>query len=374
MKLKVGRFLGFLLFCFGAGVDASAHEFRLTDTRLTLSEGDFRVEMTCDLDALALGADPSVDNAVLARRLREMPREEFEVRVERLVAWFKRRVRVYFDKVPEDFQVEFPDHGEGPGRRVEFDSVLGTRARFTGTIPGGAGTVSFFASRAFPPVRLAVLDWSGQELSSYLLQRGERSPQIGLDEISRDPGRLEVAGRYLRLGFWHIVPEGLDHILFVLGLFLLGSGLRPLLWQVTAFTVAHTITLGLSTYGIFTLPSRPVEAFIALSIVYVAVENIFTRNLKPWRIAVVFYFGLIHGLGFAGALGDLGLPRGEFVTGLLAFNIGVEMGQLAVVGAAFAVVGWFRGREDYRTHVIIPGSCLIAIVGAYWAVERTFFS
>ena len=128
------------------------------------------------------------------------------------------------------------------------------------------------------------------------------------------------------LGFTHIVPDGLDHVLFVLGLFLLTGRARSILWQVSAFTAAHSITLGLSLYGVITAPASLVEPMIALSIAYVAIENLFLSELRTWRLALVFAFGLLHGMGFAGALRDLGLPRSEFLTALVTFNLGVEGG------------------------------------------------
>jgi hypothetical protein len=137
------------------------------------------------------------------------------------------------------------------------------------------------------------------------------------------------------LGYTHILPKGTDHILFVLGIFLLSTRWRPILAQVTAFTVAHTITLGLTIYGIVSLSPRIVEPLIALSIVYVAVENVVTPELRPWRVALVFAFGLLHGMAFAGVLSQLGLPRTEFLTALLCFNAGVELGQLSVILGAF---------------------------------------
>ena len=151
---------------------------------------------------------------------------------------------------------------------------------------------------------------------------------------------------------------------------MLSTKLRPLLLQVTAFTPAHTITLGLTIYGVFSLAPSIVEPLIALSIAYVAVENLVTTELKPWRVALVFAFGLLHGMGFAGVLTDLGLPRGEFVTALLTFNVGVEMGQLAVIGVAFTMVAGVMDREWYRRRVVIPASVVIAAVGLYWTVER----
>jgi hypothetical protein len=180
-------------------------------------------------------------------------------------------------------------------------------------------------------------------------------------------------GRYVIVGFHHIVPEGQDHILFVLGLFLFSARIKPLLWQVSAFTVAHSITLGLAIYGVVRLPSAITEPLIAASIVFVAVENIFTREIKPWRYVVVFCFGLVHGLGFASAFADVGLPRQNFLVGLLGFNVGVECGQIAVITCAFLVIGWFRNRPWYRCGIVIPASSVIALIALFWTVQRIFW-
>lgn len=187
------------------------------------------------------------------------------------------------------------------------------------------------------------------------------------------PGKWEKMadfGRYIIVGFHHIVPEGLDHILFVLGLFLFSTRLKPLLWQISAFTVAHSITLGLALYGVVRLPTSITEPLIAASIVFVAVENIFVKDLKPWRYAVVFCFGLIHGLGFASAFANTGLPRQNFLIGLVGFNLGVECGQLFVVAGAFLAVGWFYRRSWYRKGIIIPASSLIALIALFWTFQR----
>lgn len=183
--------------------------------------------------------------------------------------------------------------------------------------------------------------------------------------------KAEVAVDYLVLGFEHILPKGLDHILFVLALFFLSTKFRPLLWQVTAFTAAHSVTLALSSYGVISLPSSVVEPLIAVSIALVAIENIFTTQLRPWRPLVVFVFGLLHGLGFASVLMEIGLPGADFLTALITFNVGVELGQLAVIGLAFLCVGWFQENAWYRPRVVVPASLVIAIVGVYWTVERT---
>lgn len=177
---------------------------------------------------------------------------------------------------------------------------------------------------------------------------------------------------YIPIGFDHILPKGLDHILFVLGLFLLAARLRPLLWQVTAFTAAHTVTLALGVLGWVNVPGSIVEPLIAASICYVAIENLFTDRLNPWRPAIIFALGLLHGLGFASVLGEFGLPDAHIIPALLGFNVGVEIGQLTVIAIAFLAVGaWFRDKPWYRAVISVPASLVIAVIGAYWVVERT---
>ena len=184
----------------------------------------------------------------------------------------------------------------------------------------------------------------------------------------------DAAILYGQLGFTHIIPLGFDHILFVLSLFLLSPKLKPVLWQATAFTVAHSITLGLAMYKIITPPPAIVEPIIALSIMYVALENIFSPTLKKSRIGSVFLFGLVHGMGFANALGSVGLPQNAYLSSLVMFNVGVELGQIAVILSAYFLFGkWFGNKAYYRKNMVIPLSVLITIMAGYWTVERLFF-
>ena len=187
--------------------------------------------------------------------------------------------------------------------------------------------------------------------------------------------KTEVLSIYLQLGYTHILPLGVDHILFVLSLFLLNPKLKPILWQATAFTVAHTITLGLAMYGVIKPPANIVEPVIALSIMYVALENIFSNKLRASRIGIVFLFGLIHGMGFASALTSLGLPKNAYLESLLMFNLGVELGQVTVIVAAFLLLGLPFGKKPYyRKRIVMPISIIIAAIAAYWTVERIFFT
>jgi len=132
---------------------------------------------------------------------------------------------------------------------------------------------------------------------------------------------------YLKLGFRHIIPGGIDHILFVSALCLLSNKIKTILWQATAFTVAHSVTLALSLKNVISVPSAITEPIIAMSIGFVAIENILFSELKAWRILIVFMFGLVHGMGFASALNEIGLPPNKFYTSIIAFNGGVELGH-----------------------------------------------
>jgi hypothetical protein len=179
---------------------------------------------------------------------------------------------------------------------------------------------------------------------------------------------------YLHLGFSHIIPQGLDHIFFVFGLCLLSNRINVIVWQATAFTIAHSITLALSMKNIIVAPSAAVEVIIALSILFVAVENLILTELKPWRILLVFLFGLIHGLGFASSLNEIGLPRNQFALSILSFNAGVEIGQLCIIIAVFALlIKPFGKKAFYRKRIVFPLSIAIAAMAVYWIIERIFF-
>lgn len=256
---------------------------------------------------------------------------------------------------------------------IAFDGKLAQfqrdGTRLTGRTPSGVSRFTFVdkAIAGYSVIKVGtVTQWVGP---------GQTSAPFLLDRAVVPLPRWQIIKLYLGLGFTHILPRGLDHVLFVLGIFLLATQLRAVMWQVSAFTVAHTITLALTVYGVVSLPSRVVEPLIALSIVYVAVENVFTSKLHAWRPAIVFCFGLLHGMGFAGVLSEIGLPRSEFVPALLSFNAGVECGQLAVIFTAFLLLGLpFRRRDWYRSRVVVVGSLMIAAIGLYWSVQRVFFA
>ena len=305
--------------------------------------------------------------------------------------------------------------------------------QFSAVLPDGARTVE--------------MGWAPEFGILVLRQMGVAAPFDAYLEPGMLSGPISLGGgdqasgwrtfvNYVPVGFDLIVPKGLDHILFVLGLFFLAAQFKPLLIQISLFTLAHTLTLALAALGYVNLPGSIVEPLIAASIVFIAVENIWARGISPWRPYVIFGFGLLHGLGFASVLGEFGLPPDAFVPALIGFNVGVEIGQLAVIAVmllcvwqalrvdqgenevnqAFALYAvlliitialsvlapsglqnvlenpvWlfgaplatvfvlcmlsiqFRDQIDaYRRLVAVPCSIGIATVGAYWVVERIF--
>lgn len=352
-----------LLIAVAAG-PAGAHELERTQVVLTFAaDGAFVLDISNDpawlllrLESFAGGRVPvALTPDARDRRLRELA----PVFVDRIVLFVDgREVR--------------PDAAEYlPPRDPQPSDALPPLATFRlrGRMPAGATTLRWLYGLVVDPYPLTILRADGETHVEWI-QGWNWSDRVDLAGQFRPASRLTVVRDYAVLGYRHILPRGIDHILFVIGLFLLSVRVRPILLQVSAFTLAHSITLALSIYGIVSLPVRVVEPLIALSIAYVAVENLVTRQLKPSRLALVFAFGLLHGLGFAGVLSDLGLPRGEFVTALVSFNVGVEAGQLTVLALVAVLVWWWRHRAWYRQRVVVPGSVGIAAVGVYWTIAR----
>ena len=363
--------VGVLLAALGAlPPTVRAHEFSFTDVRLELrADRTFVADVGCDVDALALGVSSSADSAALAAEIEALSPAAREELVGRLGTLLKRRIRVRFDGTPAPVEVTLPERGK-PRPPEQLPSALGLVVRLTGRVPEGAREVTFFASLAFPQVRLAVARPGEAAGPMELVTPGAESRPLALTGPSVPPGAGETLRRFLALGVTHILPFGLDHVLFVAGLALLSPRLAPLLLQVTAFTLAHTLTLALSSYGVVSLPSRLVEPLIALSIVYVGVENAVSPRLRPSRLVLVFAFGLLHGLGFAGVLAEMGLPDRHHLLALLAFNVGVELGQLAVIALVSGALALWALRGGDRRALVRTASLGIAAIGLFWTVER----
>jgi hypothetical protein len=355
-----------------AGV-ARAHEIRPAIVTATISADDrCEIVVSTNFEALLAGIGPQhkdtkdAPGAALYNELRALSPEALRARIEAFLPRWLAGIELAFDGKPVRPRVttiDVPEVGDPGMARI-------TTVVMTGEVPPRARTLSWRYAAEFGANVLRVRRAGEDELVTAWLKDGAASEPIPLSG-GAPTSMVETFVVYLVLGFTHILPKGLDHILFVLGLYLLSTRLRPLLVQVTAFTVAHSITLALGLYGVVQVSPSIVEPLIAASIVYVAVENLVTSELHAWRPFVVFGFGLLHGLGFAGVLQEIGLPRADYVTGLIAFNFGVEFGQLAVIAIAFAAAGlWFRKEPWYRARIVQPASAVIALVGLVWTVER----
>jgi len=350
---------------------SEAHPLTFTATQLILhTDGTFTVNMTCDLDALALGRSQDTEDEQLVFALKQLNPNEFQNTIDRLENFFQRRVRVRFSGKPEPFSVTFPDYGTAAALDADIPTMLGLTARLKGAIPPDAKDVEFFASRSFSDVHLSVVDETNKTTTQSIVERGARSEPIELGARVQDQSAIYIQSQFFGMGLRHIIPDGTDHILFVLGLFFLSTAIKSLIIQITAFTVAHALTLALATFGLINLPTFIIEPLIAISIAYIAVENIFLSRVTGRRALVVFSFGLLHGLGFASVLTELMLPSNELVFSLIGFNLGIEFGQLIVIGAAWLTVGQFRHRKWYRSRVVIPASVFIALIAGVWIVER----
>jgi hydrogenase/urease accessory protein HupE len=342
---------------------AAAHE--IGTTRVSISyepDGGFAVSLSVDAAALLA----KLESLAGVPRSGPLPAAEYRQRIEAFRPVLLQHAEVSFDGQPQAVTFDYVPDAAPPD---EF-SAPGATIHLRGRVPAGARSIGWRYDLTFATYSVTVRH-PGTAAPETAWLEGQQARHFTMNHAVPAPSRASIAATYFALGFTHILPGGLDHILFVLGVFLFGRSLRGMLWQVSAFTLAHSITLGLSLYGIVSLPSSVVEPLIALSIVCVAVENIFRTTLTPWRVAVVFGFGLLHGMGFAGALRELGLPRSEFLTGLVTFNAGVEAGQVAVIAAAFALVAcWTEDPVRYRKWIVVPGSALIALIGLYWTLAR----
>ena len=353
-------------------------------------EADGTALIKIEVDPRSFSEDPETEPYLrLSQYMRMSEAARDQLRAQAL-DYVRRTVEISFEPgeaIQPDWSFEVTTFRSGQLTRAD-DPVMLTGSWHLENLAGRTG----YQVRALPEGELSVLIlnyYQGEGLSGIqVLFPGESSHVLDLTIVADaqigDPDRELIEGvslsgnwatffSFIRAGFVHVVPLGRDHILFVLGLFLLSRKWKPLLWQVTTFTAAHTITLGLATTGVVHVPSSVIEPVIAGSIVVIALENIFYPKYSPWRLLVVFVFGLVHGLGFARALSELGLPPTSLLTSLLGFNVGVEVGQLTVIVLAFIATMWLRGSDRYRKFMVLPGSISIAVIGTYWMIQRIFF-
>ena len=360
---------------------ADAHQLRPAIVNLEFTQnGSVKVHIQTNIESLIAGIDSSHDDTddspqtELYNQLRALSSDQLTRKFKLLEESIISQLNLAFDGVKSDLtlvKLNIPVIGNLNKSRLSNVHLLAFIPKLK---ESNNPQVTWQYPKKFGNnIAHFYYDKAPQEKISHWLTDGAMSPPFKLNTAYIPKTFTQVAAEYTVLGFEHIVPKGIDHILFVLGLFLLSVKLRPLLLQVTAFTLAHSMTLGLTIYGVISLSPSVIEPLIALSIVAVGIENIFVKTVKVRRVVVVFLFGLLHGMGFAGVLSQLGLPESDFATALVFFNVGVEAGQLFVIAVTFSCVFWLlKNQQLYRQWVVIPVSALISLIGIFWTYERLF--
>jgi hypothetical protein len=289
-------------------------------------------------------------------------------RIAELMPRYAEWIWILFDGVRQEAHPEFiPVLRRGPVNDSLPPSLVTVRLR--GQAPDTAQQLSFAFGLIIDPYPITAIQSSGEPTQVWVTGPVE-SDKMEIASLLPPPWYRTIL-TYVKLGYEHILPKGADHILFAIGIFLLGASFLPLLAQVTTFTIAHSIALALTLFGVITLRPAIVGPMIGLSIAYLASENLFKVKLERGRLALVFVLGLLFGTGFAGALT---LPTSDHAAALASYNLGIEAAQLTVIAAMFLLVGWCRKKEWYRRRVVLPMSALVGVLGLYLTVARLFGS
>ena len=330
---------------------AAAHELSRSTSRLTVSGRTVHVVLTIGATDLHQGPAVDSDGDGVASV------DEVDGAIPPVFAAIKQHFQVYGDgAAPASIRLDRYEVSEGETLRMELQYTFAAP-------PAVVTVVSTLHALTQPDHRHLLHAVVGDGSHEAVLDAGRTRTTI--DDVGVP--LLQTARRFVSLGIEHIVT-GYDHLAFVIGLLIGASSLLAVVKIVTAFTVAHSVTLGLATFELVSLPSALIESLIALSIAWVAVENLLLDRLAGrWRIA--FVFGLVHGFGFSNVLRDLELPPRTLALSLFTFNAGVEIGQVLFVVLAFPLV-WLAMRSGRQAQLALVGSSVVLVLGVYWFVQR----
>jgi len=354
---------------------ATAHDLPYALVDLTFpAPGEARMEIRCHLPALIMGAPQGELEGSAARRFIALSDADLKAREQFAGRAFLSAVSLRAEgRLVDDLRVRFPIAAD---LRSDASASLSGPAPshplvLTARFPAGARHVDLALPAELGPAVLVVRYADGQR-AVRPLRGGQTSPPVRLAGPDPLMDALQAFAQFLKSGFIHILPLGYDHILFIVALAVATPRVGALARSATVFTLAHSVTLALGALNVVVAPAWLVEPGIALSIAAVAIMTMVARpEAAPReRLVVIFLFGLLHGLGFAGALQAVGLPRGLEAVALAAFNLGIEFGQLAVAAAALACIGWWRTKPYYGPRIALPVSALIAVIGSVWTVQR----
>lgn len=351
-----------------------AHELRPNIANLDITKNekttDAKLDLKINLEAIIVGIDPNHSNTKESDQS-DLYDEYRKLSPDKLLKKFYEKFdslddKIYLTNSSNKYfgtieQITIPEIGD---IEVIRDSTIELSFKNL-----QENAYQFYWDENFGSVILRVNSNDQSELHTEIITKESLSSTFNINEDQLNI--FKTITDYIVIGFEHILPKGLDHILFVLALFLLSTKFKPLFFQVTYFTIAHSITLFLGVLNIVNISPNIVEPIIAISIAYVAFENLFTNKLNKARPFVIFIFGLLHGLGFAGVLTEIGIPDELFITSLVSFNVGVELGQIAVILIAYLLLALPFGKQKwYDARITKPMSLVIACVGLYWFIER----
>ena len=355
-----------------AALPAAAHEIRVAIADVAVSSDQVTLRIQLALEPLVAGIDlrtlSNTDDAPEADRydrLRALPPAELEAQLR--TAWPELRRGITLQAggsplVPHIDSVEILDPGD-------LDLPRDTVLILSADLPPGDSPVTVAWQTENGPLVLRQSD-AGEDAYAAFLENGTASAPLPRQGYAAAAAGTVLA-RFIGLGFVQVIPKGADHILFMLGLFFFALQLRPLLVQVAAFSLASTAALALVALNVVSVSTTIIGPLIAASITVVAVDNVLRPKPGLWRTAVVFGFGLLHGLGLAGALAELGGGQANVLARLVGFVIGVEIGLLTVIAVAWLTLGlWFGAKPWYRRAIATPASLMIAAIGVWWFIER----
>jgi len=366
----------FIFFFLFISLSLKSHEIKPSIADFSINESSLTFEIRLNAELILSGIDASdiqnTDNSNLSYKyddLRKLPDNDLKENI--MSNWDNISQNIYI-KLDGDVQELNLLSIEIINQR-NYEVTRDTIINFHIPLDKKNTSFSFSMSKKFGSIILREqnLYKNVDQLYTNYLNSGDASDLINLNHTVALT-KINSFIKYLFLGIQHIIPKGLDHILFIIGLFLFSNLIRPLLLQVSMFTIAHTITLVIASLSLINVNASIVEPLIALSIVYIGVENIFKKysNTKI-RYYVIFLFGLLHGLGFALVLKDVGLDYSNLLINLVSFNIGVEIAQIFILFLLYLTIGLFFSKKKYYKLIFqIPLSLFISLIAIYWFVER----
>lgn len=375
IKEVMKKFL--LLFFIFFNFQSHSHEIKPAIADLIISDGSVSIELVLNAETVLAELDASkyqdtnnAPEAAIYDQFRSLSDSELQEIIKEQSFKFIQKISTNNNDQKLDLQLTNIKIRSENDLEIPRETVF----TFTTTTKNNNLNIQFDTSMGPVVVRQFSDDTKETALYTSYLRPGETSDNLFGETSS---SFINTAIEYLVLGMEHIVPKGLDHILFVIGIFFYSIKLRPLIAQVTMFTIAHSLTLVMASLNLIFIPAFIIEPLIALSISYVAFENIFQKKLpfnsSMARYIIICIFGLIHGLGFAFVLGDIGLNTNQLILSLISFNIGVEIAQIGIILFLFILMILPSQKAWYAKFIQYPISALVGLIGLYWFIERVFF-